>query len=94
MELIKAKKDNIQTCYEKISLYMSSVNSSVHYTKWYQLGEKDFEPILKNFSEYLESLKCDECHNYLSYSIQGNEPKIFYCDCTKISWNLIEKPSK
>jgi len=94
LELIKAKKSNIQTCYDKISLYVSSVNSSVHYTKWFQLGKKDFEPILRNFSEYLESLKCDECHNYLSYSIQGNEPKILYCDCTKISWNLIEKPNK
>jgi len=71
-----------------------SINKTVHYNSWANLGKEDFAPVVSAFKELCESVfSCDNegCESVIKVTFDGAKKSNVRCRCGKINWNLIKK---
>ncbi len=67
------------------------VNAAVHFSKWHELSESDFRPIVEAFRDCFSLFHCQTCGGLIRISEeQGNETSV-RCACQNINWNLVKK---
>lgn len=71
-----------------------TINKTVHYNDWANLGKEDFEPVVAAFRELCDSVfACDNegCDAVLKVTFDGANMNGVRCKCGTVNWNLIKK---
>jgi len=71
-----------------------TINSTVHFNAWANLGKEDFSPVIDAFHELCESVfSCDNegCGSALKVTLDGANINGVRCNCGNVNWNLTKK---
>lgn len=71
-----------------------TINTTVHFNSWANLGKEDFIPVVTAFRELCDNVfACDieGCDSVLKVTLDGPIPNGVRCKCGNVNWNLIKK---
>lgn len=71
-----------------------TINKTVHFNDWANLGKEDFEPVISAFRELCDTVfACDKegCDAVLKVTLDGAKINGVRCNCGDVNWNLIKK---
>lgn len=69
-----------------------TVNSEVHFSRWYQLDSSELKPIVDTMKLAHDLFQCQLCQSMLSVSHVENKEKALECSCGNVSLNLEMAP--
>jgi len=71
-----------------------TINKTVHFNAWANLGKEDFLPVILAFRELCDtvfSCEIEGCEAVLKVTFDGATPNGVRCQCGNVNWNLIKK---
>jgi recombinational DNA repair ATPase RecF len=71
-----------------------TINTTVHFNDWANLGKEDFTPVVNAFRELCDNVfSCDieGCEAALKVTFDGATINGVRCKCGNVNWNLIKK---
>lgn len=70
-----------------------AIDAAVHYNNWENMSEDDFSPVVDAIQVLHALFICSGCGGFIEALPRGNSPEKVKCPCSKIYWNLTQKPS-
>ncbi|MBA7577689.1 DNA replication and repair protein RecF [subsurface metagenome] len=94
VERLKQIDDKAKAIIKRALGEQWTINTTVHYNAWANLGKVDFTPVVYAFKELCDSVfSCDNegCESVLKVTLDGATISGVRCKCGNVNWNLIKK---
>ena len=89
---LQATHDIAQQVWLRTQAESWSINPSVHYSRWADLGRNDFTPVYDALRDLSALFRCNKCGAMLSV-VSGDSRRhvAVRCSCGTVNWNLVTK---
>ncbi len=69
-----------------------AVNPAVHYSRWFDIGAREFGSIYEAFRDLYTAFRCAKCNGILHVLLDARRNEsVLRCDCGAVNWNLLRK---
>lgn len=87
-----SRKEFLSSSNGAVNIEQWAVNKAVHYNEWANFGRKDFEPVVRAFTELLDCFRCSDCQSWLYVPPSLGPAESLRCSCGAVTMNLKAKP--